>query len=250
MKTLTITRLLGGVVLASTLQAAPVLAQQQQTAPAPAPQAAPAPVAQTSTCDPSKGYCHDFSKAKQYYMELNPNATQEEWLKMEATLRPFTDPEIMAEIMADPARLSAWMTALMDPDAIHLMMRCSQEPVMWNTWLRTMTNPVKIASAMIPFVNPVTYLKWMIAPVNPQVYAGMAPLINGNFYADWGSKLATLKFYEPMYSWIYPQWTFDRVLWSLNPYTYVNMFSWLIEPFTTTYAPQATQLPQASPTAG
>jgi len=181
------------------------------------------------TCELDDQYCHRFVKAEQYYKELNPDATPEEWQHMQSLLRPFTDPEAMAAVMADPAKLSAWMTGLTDPDALHLMMRCSQEPVMWNTWLRAMGNPVKMAKATLPFMNPVTYVKWMMAPIDLDMYAGFAPFISGDYYVDWANKATTLKFYEPTWSWAYPEWTVDKVTWMLDPQTYLHPIRWVLD---------------------
>jgi hypothetical protein len=193
---------------------------------------APAPAtfaAEGGACDLNDRYCHRFVKAEQYYREINPDATDEDWAKMQALLRPFTDPASMTAIMADPARLTAWMTGLTDPDAIHLMMRCSQEPIMWNTWLKVAGNPVKLAEAMIPFFYPSTYINWIIAPVNPKVYAGFGDLVSADYYADWGNKAGMLTFYEPLWSWVDPQWTVDRLAWLVSPEPYASPFQWLLD---------------------
>lgn len=184
------------------------------------------------TCDlADRSRCHRFTKAKQYYFELNPDASQEEWLDMERLLRPFTNPAKMAEIMADPARMAQWMAGLSSPDAVHLMMRCSQEPIMWNTWMRTFTDPEIMMQAMLPFMNPLTYFKWAFAPMDPNVYAGFAPLAEPELYSAWGDKLAQPKYYEPLYSWMYPQWSIDRMAWAMNPETYGNLFVWWAQAF-------------------
>ncbi len=187
--------------------------------------------AEEESCTAGDAYCHQFVKAEGFYRELNPNATDEEWKHMQSLLGPMTDPVSMAETFANPAKLTAWMTGLTDPDAIHLMMRCSQEPVMWNTWLKMLGNPVKMAEATFPFFDPRTYLNWMVAPVNPKVYAGMAPLISVDYYADWLTKATTLKFYEPTWSWAYPQWTIDRVSWAFSAEPYAAPFQWLVDSF-------------------
>ena len=185
------------------------------------------------TCDlADRSRCHRFTKAKHYYFELNPDASQEEWLDMEGLLRPFTNPAKMAEIMADPARMAKWMAGLSSPDAVHLMMRCSQEPIMWNTWMRTFTDPEIMMQAMLPFMNPLTYFKWAFAPMDQNVYAGFAPLADPELDTAWGNRLAQPKYYEPLYSGMYPQWSNDRMAWAMNPETYGNMFVWWTQAFT------------------
>ncbi len=183
------------------------------------------------TCDINDPYCHRFTKAEEYFKQLNPNATEEEWLQLREHLRVFTDPARMAAVMGDPVKFAEWMAALSDPDAVHLMMRCSQEPIMWNTWLRNFSNPDLLFKAGVVFVNPLTYLQWMVAPVNTQVYAKLAPLVSSELWADWGNKATTLKFYEPLYSWVDPQWTVDRVNWAFDPNTYGNLFYWFTQVF-------------------
>lgn len=184
------------------------------------------------TCDlADRSRCHRFTKAKKYYFELNPDATEEEWLDMERLLRPFTNPAKMAEIMAHPARMASWMAGLSSPDAVHLMMRCSQEPIMWNTWMRTFTDPGIMMQAMLPFMNPGTYFKWAFAPMDPNVYAGFAPLADPELYTAWGDRLAQPKYYEPLYSWLNPQWSIDRMTWAMNPATYGNLFAWWTQAF-------------------
>ena len=200
------------------------------------------------TCDlADRSRCHRFTKARQYYFELNPDASEEEWLKMERLLRPFTNPAKMAEIMADPARVAKWMAGLSSPDAVHLMMRCSQEPIMWNTWMRTFTDPDIMMQAMLPFMNPLTYFKWAFAPMDPNVYAGFAPLADPKLYTAWSDKLAQPKYYEPLYSWMYPQWSIDRMAWAMNPETYGNLFVWWAQAFAYPTQASATGSPSPNP---
>lgn len=185
--------------------------------------------AEGDNCDLDDRYCHRFVKAEQFFHEINPDASEEDWVRMQSMLRPFTDPSAMTAIMADPARLSAWLTGLTDPDALHLMMRCSQEPIMWNSWLKMAGNPVRMAEAMVPFLYPNTYFKWMAAPLNPDFYAGFGPLLSTDYYADWADKATTAKFYEPVWSWVYPQWTVDRLSWLVSAEPYTSPFQWLVD---------------------
>jgi len=180
-------------------------------------------------CDLNDPYCHRFTKAEEYFKKLNPDASEEEWLTLRGHLRAFTDPERLAQVMADPAKFAEFLAALSDPDAVHLMMRCAQEPVMWNTWLRVVTNPEKMMKAGFVFMNPFMYFNWMMAPVNPQVYARLTPLTDEQLWADWTNKGANPAFYEPLYSWLNPQWSAERMTWVMDPNTYGNMFAWFTQ---------------------
>ena len=181
------------------------------------------------TCDLNDPYCHRFTKAEEYFKKLNPDASEEEWLRMRGHLRAFTDPVRLAQVMGDPVQAADFMAALSDPDAVHLMLRCAQEPIMWDTWLRVMTNPEKMMNAGLVFINPLVYFNWMMAPLNPQVYAKLAPLVESELWSDWAAKSANPTFYEPLYSWIDPQWSVDRIFWAMNPNTYGNMFAWFTQ---------------------
>lgn len=193
--------------------------------------ASQADTAGTDTCDLNDPYCHRFSKAEEYFKKLNPEASEEEWLTLRGHLRAFTDPARLSAVMADPVKFADWLTALSDPDAVHLMVRCMQEPVMWNTWMRVMTNPEKMMQAGMVFMNPMVYFNWMMAPMNQQVYAKLEPLTDDQLWADWSSKLDNGTFYEPLYAWTDPQWSVDRVTWAVDPSTYGNMFAWFAQGF-------------------
>ena len=173
--------------------------------------------AEKDVCDINDPYCHRFTKAEEYFKKLNPSASEEEWQTLRGDLRAFTDPERMAAVMANPARFAEWIVALSDPDAVHLMLRCSQEPVMWNTWLRVMTDPEKMMKAAFVFMNPGMYMQWTFAPMNPQVHAKLAPLADDKLWADWTKKGTNPVFHEPLYSWINPQWWVDRMTWAMDP---------------------------------
>ncbi len=197
------------------------------------------------TCDLNDPYCHRFTKAEAYFNKLNPDASEEEWLKLCVHLRAFTDPERMAQVMADPAQFAEFLVALSDPDAVHLMLRCAQKPIMWNTWMQVVTNPEKMMKAGFVVMNPFTYFSWMMAPVNPQMYANLTTFGDAHLWADWTRKGADPTFFEPLYAWLNPQWSVERTTWAMDPNTYGNMFVWFTQGLAS-YAPTAgtTTVPQ------
>ncbi len=96
---------------------------------------APATVAKEvvaeAACDVADPYCHNFAKAKEYYLELGN--TEESFEALVPHLRVFTDFGLMARVMGDPEESAKLMAALADPDVVHLMLRGMQEPVMWES---------------------------------------------------------------------------------------------------------------------
>ena len=65
---------------------------------------------------------HKFELAKQYYGDCS-NADSEKFEAIRPQLKAFTDMEVMAEHMADPARFAQLMAVVNDPHTIHVMLR-------------------------------------------------------------------------------------------------------------------------------
>ncbi len=192
---------------------------------------APATVAKEvvaeAACDVADPYCHNFAKAKEYYLELGN--TEESFEALVPHLRVFTDFGLMARVMGDPEESAKLMAALADPDVVHLMLRGMQEPVMWDTWVKQLTNPQAYIEMSLVAINPMTYIKWMTSPVNADVYSALKPFVQSELYADWANKGTKIKLYEPTWSFMNPQWTVDRLAWAIDPKTYVNPFTWIME---------------------
>ena len=85
-----------------------------------APADAQAPVAD-SRQQPTE---HKFEKALQYYLEYNPDKTAEDFETLRPWLKPFSDVELMADMMADPRSLMEWINQISEPEAVYLMMKC------------------------------------------------------------------------------------------------------------------------------
>jgi len=184
-------------------------------------------VAADPTCDVADTYCHNFAKAKEYYLELGN--TEESFDALAQHLRVFTDFGLMARVMGDPEESAKLMAVLADPDAMHLMLRCMQEPAMWDTWVKQLTNPQAYIEMSLVAINPMTYIKWMASPVNADVYSALKPFVQSELYADWANKGTQVRFYEPTWSFMDPQRTVDRLAWTIDPKTYVNPFAWIID---------------------
>jgi hypothetical protein len=82
---------------------------------------------------------HKFELARQYYGQCAATDSSE-FDAIKPQLRAFTDMEVMAETMADPAKFMQLMAVVNDPRSIHVMTKCATEPVMWDTWMSGMTD--------------------------------------------------------------------------------------------------------------
>ena len=111
----------------------------------------------------------------------------------------FTNPEAMANAMANPAKFTQLITLMSQPQFAQQMMSCSTDVEQWNAWMASMSNPASMTNAMMPFMNPQTYMNWMTASMNPQTYtAMMMPFMNPNLYMQWMTASMNPDFYRPM----------------------------------------------------
>ena len=69
----------------------------------------------------------------------------------------------------------------------------------------------------------------LTSPVNGDVYSALKPFVQSELYADWANKGTKIKLYEPTWSFMHPQWTVDRLAWAIDPKTYVNPFTWIMD---------------------
>ena len=174
---------------------------------------------------------HKFELAKQYYGECTATDSAE-FDKIRPELKAFTDMEIMAQYMADPAKFARLMSVVNDPRTIHVMTKCATEPVMWNTWMSGMTDFNKMSRAMSYFMNPAMYMNWMMAPMNPAMYQPMFQMMDPNYYMRWTNAMMNPAFYSPITSMADPNWYTPRINWMMNPqsmqpmFNMMNMSSW------------------------
>jgi hypothetical protein len=166
---------------------------------------------------------HKFELAKQYYGQCN-NTDSAEFDTIRPQLNAFTDMEVMAQTMADPAKFMQLMTVVNDPRTLHVMTKCATEPVMWDTWMSGMTDFNKMSRAMGYFMNPNMYMAWMMAPMNPAMYQPMMQMADPQYYTRWMNAMANPAFYQPMTSLADPNWYTPRINWMMNPQSMQPMF--------------------------
>jgi len=164
-----------------------------------------------------------FELAKQYYGECS-NVDDAKFDAIRPQLKAFTDMEVMAEHMADPAKFMQLMNVVNDPRTIHVMSKCATEPVMWNTWMSGMTDFNKMTRTMSHFMNPNMYMNWMMASMNPAMYQPMMKMADPNYYNSWMTAMTNPAFYEPMTAMANPDWYTPRLGWMTNPQSFEPMF--------------------------
>ena len=196
-----------------------------------------------STAPTANATEHKFELAKEYYAQCR-GVDENDFEKIRTSLKAFTDAEVMADTMADPAKFMKLMNTVNDPRTMHVMMKCSTEPVMWDTWMRGASDPDKMARAMGRFMNPGMYIAWMTAPMNPQVMAEMTAMADPNRYlTTWPTALSNPTFYQPFMAWTDPAWQQTRLEWMMNPASYQPMMDMFTNyaAMTTAYAMPAPQ---------
>jgi len=177
--------------------------------------------ANEQTADPSE---HKFELAKQYYGQCtDTDSAQFDGIRPQ--LKAFTDMEVMAETMADPAKFARLMTVVNDPRTIHVMTKCATEPVMWDTWMSGMTDFNKMSRTMGHFMNPNMYMQWMMAPMNPAMYQPMMQMADPAYYTRWMNAMMNPAFYQPITSLADPNWYTPRINWMTNPQSMQPMFN-------------------------
>ena len=170
------------------------------------------------------GTQHRFDLAKQYYGQCK-YADAEKFELIRPYLQAFTDAEVMADTMADPARFMGLMAAVNDPQTMHVMSKCASEPVMWDTWVKGMTDFNKTGRAMTRFMNPNMYFAWMAASMNPATYQPLMKISDPAYFNKWMTALANPTFYEPVTQMADPNWYTPRIAWMTNPQSMQPFFN-------------------------
>ena len=141
-------------------------------------------------------------------------------------LQAFSDPEVMANTMADPNKFMELVVLMGKPETAQAMMECSTDPQQWNTWMAGMSNPTKMMNAFAVFMNPQMYMNWMAASMNPQTYqAAMNTYMNPALYMQWMTATSNPAYYQSMYKFMDPKWQQQSTAWMMDPNNYQQMFT-------------------------
>lgn len=140
-------------------------------------------------------------------------------------MKAYTDPEVMAAAMADPAKFMELIALMSNPQTTQSMMECGMDSGQWNDLIANFSDPTKMMNAMTQFMNPQVYMNWMTASMNPQTYqATMNTFMNPAMYMQWMTASMNPQFYAPMYKTMDPQWQQQTTAWMMDPKNYQQMF--------------------------
>lgn len=115
-------------------------------------------------------------------------------------LEKYTDPEVMAVTMADPAKFMEMMMLMSNPQTAQSMLECGMDSNQWNDLMANMSNPTKMMNAMSQFMNPQMYMNWMTASMNPQTYqSSMNTFMNPAMYMQWMTASMNPMSFQPMF---------------------------------------------------
>ncbi len=136
-------------------------------------------------------------------------------------MKPYTDPEVMAAAMANPAKFMEFFALMSNPQTAYNMMECGMDSSQWNEIIANMSNPTKIMNAMAQFMNPQMYTNWMAASMNPAMYQ---PMMNPAMYMQWMTASMNPAMYQPMFKMMDPQWQQETTAWMMDPNNFQQMF--------------------------
>ena len=146
-------------------------------------------------------------------------------------MKAYTDPEVMAAAVVDPAKFMELMTLMSNPQTAQNMMECGMDTTQWNEMIANVSDPTKYMNAMAQFMNPQMYTNWMNASMNPATYQPMYAYMNPAFYMQWMTASMNPQFYAPMYKTMDPKWQQESTAWMMNPNSFTQMFeSWFKAP--------------------
>ena len=133
----------------------------------------------------------------------------------------FNDPEVMAQTMANPAKMMQLFALMSNPQTAQMVMKCSTDPQTIAKWTANYSDPTKLMNSFAAFMNPQMYMNWMAASMNPQFYQPAFVYMNPAVYMNWMSAMANPAFYQPMYSMMGQQ---DGTAWTANATDYQQWF--------------------------
>ena len=141
----------------------------------------------------------------------------------------FNDPEVMAQTMANPAKMMELFALMGNPQTAQMVMNCSTDPKTWTAWTTNYSNPTKLMNAFAAFMNPQLYMNWMTASMNPQTYQPAFGFMNPGIYMQWMTAAANPAFYQPMYKMADPKWQQESTAWMTNPNSFQKMFESMVQ---------------------
>jgi hypothetical protein len=155
--------------------------------------------------------------------KLSPHALT----RVSPRLLAFTNGEIMADMLAEPAEFARLMEALIRPRNVGAMMSCAPAPVVWDSWIATLSNPEVMSAAASRFTHPGFFARWMMAPFDAEVQQSAARMMDPAGLARWSDALSRPGFYAPIMRFMDPGFYTARVQWLSDEKTFKPFTSWL-----------------------
>jgi len=140
-------------------------------------------------------------------------------------MKAYTDPKVMAEAIANPAKFMEFMALMSNPQTAQDMMNCGMDSSQWNEIMANMTNPANMMAASGQFMNPQLYMNWMTAMMNPAFYqTTMNAYMNPVLYTQWMTASMNPAFYSAPMKMADPKWQQETTAWMMNPANFQKMF--------------------------
>lgn len=99
--------------------------------------------------------------------------------------------------IADPAVLTAWAQALLDPQFVNAVLYVMTDPGKLMRWGMVPMDP-KVTAAALNLLNPNQYARWLTAPMDPRIVNLAITPMNPGWYGAWGNNLVNPNSYAPM----------------------------------------------------
>ena len=136
-------------------------------------------------------------------------------------LKPYTDPNVMAQTMADPAKFMQFVAIFNDPQVPFRAINTCLDQEQFNQIMANMTNPAALMSASAQFMNPQMYMNWMTTMMNPAFYTSAMntyanPQLYMNFMAAFMNPAYYTQFADPKLA--------ENATWMMDPASFQKMF--------------------------
>ena len=154
---------------------------------------------------------------------LFAEVNEQEVATADCKLKAYTDPAVMAQTMANPAKFMEFVAIFNDPQVPFNAMNTCLDQEQFNQIMANMSNPTSMMNASAQFMNPQMYMNWMTAMMNPAFYTtAMNTYGNPQLYMNFMTA-----FMNPAYYMQYadPKLATNASAWMMNPNSFTGMFT-------------------------
>ncbi len=137
-------------------------------------------------------------------------------------LKAYTDPQVMAATMADPAKFMEFLAIFNDPQVPFRAMNTCLDQEQFNEIMAYMSNPASWMSASAQFMNPQMYMNWTAAMMNPAFYtSAMNTYMNPQLYMNYMAAFMNPAYYAQFTD---PKFVEKSTSWMMDPTSFQKMF--------------------------